>query len=397
MTNTEPGPTIPIEEYPQRWRKVQRLMDEQQIDLLLAYGDDRAVAGAAHVRWLANIPVHFEPMCVLVPRAGEPSLLCGPESDQYAIQVGQVRDVRILREFTDPAEDYPYSKIEGLAEIMADIAGGPGSVRRVGLAGKSLLGADTARALEAALPGAQWVDVDNLMCGLRAKKSAAEVAVMRHAYHIAEQGIQAAIGAVRPGVCERAVAAEADAAMRRAGAEGTGIDTICRIRPQFAAHLGPLHVADHRRDRPGAADCGAALRGYHAAIGRPVLVGDPGPEIRRALDAACRGQEACFRGLRPGRLGRDVEALGRQVMAEAGLGRYFLYSGLHTIGVVEFEPPIFGPSSATVLEENMIVSVDIPLFNAPWGGLRVEDGYLIAADGAERLNQTPYVIEIPGS
>ncbi len=44
----------------------------------------------------------------------------------------------------------------------------------------------------------------------------------------------------------------------------------------------------------------------------------------------------------------------------------------------------------------MIISIDIPLFNTPWGGLRVEDGFLITADGAERLNQTPYVIEAPG-
>lgn len=32
-----------------------------------------------------------------------------------------------------------------------------------------------------------------------------------------------------------------------------------------------------------------------------------------------------------------------------------------------------------------VVSVDIPLFDAPWGGLRVEDGYLIRGDGWELL------------
>jgi Xaa-Pro aminopeptidase len=193
------------------------------------------------------------------------------------------------------------------------------------------------------------------------------------------------------------VAAEADAAMRRAGSEGTGIDTIVASGPNSR----PILARSTWR-QIGATDLvlltvAPRYEGYHAAIGRPVLVGDPGPEIRRALEAACRGQEVCFRGLRPGKLGRDVEALGRQVVAEAGLGRYFLYSGLHSIGVIEFEPPILGPSSTTVLEENMIISVDIPLFNTPWGGLRVEDGYLITADGAERLNQTPYVIETPGS
>jgi Xaa-Pro aminopeptidase len=41
----------------------------------------------------------------------------------------------------------------------------------------------------------------------------------------------------------------------------------------------------------------------------------------------------------------------------------------------------------------MVISVDIPLFNAPWGGLRVEDGFLITETGAERLNHTPFLLE----
>ena len=41
----------------------------------------------------------------------------------------------------------------------------------------------------------------------------------------------------------------------------------------------------------------------------------------------------------------------------------------------------------------MVISIDIPLFNAPWGGLRIEDGFLITRNGAERLNHTPFVME----
>ncbi len=61
-------PTIPPAEYPLRWRKVQGLLEQLDLDFLIAYADDRATFGAAHARWLANFPVHFEPACVLVPR-----------------------------------------------------------------------------------------------------------------------------------------------------------------------------------------------------------------------------------------------------------------------------------------------------------------------------------------
>jgi hypothetical protein len=32
------------------------------------------------------------------------------------------------------------------------------------------------------------------------------------------------------------------------------------------------------------------------------------------------------------------------------------------------------------------------MFNMPWGGLRIESGYLIAASGAKLLHQTPFRI-----
>jgi len=55
---------------------------------LLAYADDRTTFGAAHARWLANFPVHLEPVIILMPREGPPVMLVGPESDQYALMAG---------------------------------------------------------------------------------------------------------------------------------------------------------------------------------------------------------------------------------------------------------------------------------------------------------------------
>ncbi len=40
----------------------------------------------------------------------------------------------------------------------------------------------------------------------------------------------------------------------------------------------------------------------------------------------------------------------------------------------------------------MVISIDIPMSNTDWGGLRVESGYLITEDGCERLDGTPTLI-----
>ena len=386
-------PSIPDSEYRERWKKIQAMLEEQELDFLVAYADDRATFGPAHARWLANFPVHFEPVCILIFRHGKPIMLTGPESDQYALLAGQIADVRVLREFTHPNEDYPYSKIQSLAEIMAGMGLDLASLKRAGLAGRGLINGDLLGALRAALPQVEWVDVENEVCAIRARKSPAEIEVIRYAYKLAEAGFQAAVDVIGPGVTEREVAAEIEAAMRRLGSEGTGIDTIVASGPNTRPILARSTFRCIQEDDHVLLTVAPRYEGYHAAIGRVVLVGEPDPEIRRALNVAIEAQQVCAAALRPGIEGREVEAIGRQIVQAAGLGQYFLYSGVHSVGVIEFEPPIFGPSSPAVLEQDMIISIDIPMFNAPWGGLRIENGYLITAEGAEPLHQTPYIIQ----
>jgi Xaa-Pro aminopeptidase len=394
MSDLLERPTIPADEFPARWRFVQSLLAEHELDLLVAYADDRATFGAAHARWLADFPVHFEPCCVLVPREGDPLLLVGPESDEYARLRGRIADVRVLRELSHPDEDYPHSVIESLTQVLADLGIGAADVRRAGLAGGGLIGVGLMRALESALPAAEWIDVENAAADLRARKSEAEIAVVREAYRIADVGIEAAVKAIHPGVTERSVAAAIEAAMRDAGAEGTGIDTIVASGPNTRPILARSTFRQIGANDTVLLTVAPRYEGYHGAIGRLVTVGDPPAEIRRALEIAIEAQAAAATALRPGVEGRQAEAIGRRVVEQAGLGEAFLYSGLHSVGVIEFEPPIFGPSSPAVLAEDMVISIDIPMFNTAWGGLRVEDGFLVTKDGAERLSTAPSRIAV---
>ncbi|MFN8457982.1 MAG: hypothetical protein U0401_25580 [Anaerolineae bacterium] len=69
--------------------------------------------------------------------------------------------MRILREFTHPDEDYPYSQIQSLAEIVAEVVNNPDAIKKVGLAGRGLMSYDVLSAFQAALPQAEWLDVEN--------------------------------------------------------------------------------------------------------------------------------------------------------------------------------------------------------------------------------------------
>jgi Xaa-Pro aminopeptidase len=383
-------PRIPDSEYPLRWARLQEAMAKAGLDLILAYADDHAVAGPAHARYLADFAPHFEPVCILMPVEGQPALLSGPETETYALQTARLKDVRVIREFSHPDEEYPFTTLFSLKGVLNEAADQMGrQIQRVGLAGLELMPVRVYQTLEQALAGAELIDAEGLLTGLRAVKSTAEQGVIRHTYKLAEAGIEAAVAAIREGVTERAVAAAAEYAMRSQGSEGMGIDTIVASGPNTRPILARAGLRLLQRDELVLLTIAPRYEGYHAAIGLPLALGRLADDVRRAMDVAVEAQRAAKLAMQPGRPGNEVEGAARRLVEAAGLGPLFLYSGVHSVGVVEFEPPIFGPNNHSPLQEGMVLSVDVPLFHAPWGGLRYECGYLVTVDGAEPLTSLP--------
>ena len=383
-------PVIPREEYPLRWQKVQKVLEDMQLDLILAYADDRATYGTAYGRYFADMPVHFENVLVLFARGRDPVLLVGPETDGYAQLRSTIRDIRVLAEFSAEDEDYPFSTVIPLKDIVADVAG---NARRIGLAAKVHMSATLHEAILAALPGCEFVPVDKALEEIRGVKTPAEIEVIKYAYRIADLGMQAAIRAIRPGVTEREVAAEAEYAMRRAGCEGYGIDPMVASGENTDHIIARTTMRVIQENDVVCVTLAPRYEGYHGACARTILLGEQDEKFMNALNASIRAQQTCAENLNAGRIGSEVEQLGRDIMEEAGYGKNFMYSGLHSVGVTEFEPPILGPSSKTVIQDNMVISIDIPLYEADIHGFRTESGYLIQNGKAQPLSCIPYLIQ----
>jgi Xaa-Pro dipeptidase len=116
--------------------------------------------------------------------------------------------------------------------------------------------------------------------------------------------------------------------------------------------------------------------GYHAALARPFLF-RPNGAVERAIEVARAGQRAGAELLKVGTEGRVAAGAVREILERAGTGAGLPYVPVHSIGVIEFEPPIFLSSSEVRIQEGMALSIDAALFHGPWGGLRLEDGFSI--------------------
>lgn len=378
-------PTIPREEFECRRAHLQHGMAQEGIDLLVVNSNDRMTAGQANVRYLCDFAVHFESASCLLPREGHAVLVVGPESEALAALHAKIDRIVIAEEYAHPEEDYPWADIRSLEDVLQEMEEAQKRpIKRVGIIGQEFMEQRIREVLSSRL---DLLPVDHLMTQARSIKSESEIRVLEYTYRIAEAGMRAALGAIREGVREYEVAAEAEHAMRIMGSEGTGIDSMVA---SGAGNCRPI-IARTTSRKIGAHELVwltfvPKYQGYHAAVARPVAIGRLDGEISDAVRLAQKAQESIVANLKPGRRGREVEHEGRKVMAEKGLDRYFAYIGVHSVGMIEFEPPIFFSKSDEVICENMILSVDVPCFLAPWGGFRLEDGYLVTRDGSIELD-----------
>ena len=225
---------------------------------------------------------------------------------------------------------------------------------------------------------------------LRASKSEAEIAVLSYGMEIAEAGLEAGINALKVGVTEREVAAEIEYVMRKLGSEGSGIDTIVGFGK---ANTFPI-LTRTTFNKLSAGDLALLTiapryEGYHGVIGRPIAMGEQPKEIKHAIEAAIKASNASEQMLKVGAIGRDIAKAGLDVLRAEGLIELCRYSGIHSIGTSEFEPPILTSTSDFVLPNNSFISIDVPLFMSSWGGFRVETAFLVRSNGITRLCSNP--------
>ena len=385
-------PVIPASEFQLRKASIQKLMQAHSIDLLFFYGDDRAVFGANHTRWLTNYAAHFEPILTVVPRSGDIHSATGAESETFYENTAKIGSIHVVNEFNMPEEEYPYTKpisFKTFLDILLQEAGT--SSARIGFVGESAFPhwlVELITSFSFTQVAMNNFEIDYRY--LRASKSEAEISVLRYGFEIAEAGLMAGINALEIGVSEREVAAEIEYTMRKMGSEGSGIDTIVgfgkkntfpiltrtTMNTLKAGDLALLTVAPR-------------YEGYHGVIARPVSMGPAPKEVKFAIDAAIDASNASEAQLKVGAVGADISGAGLDVLRKAGLIDLCVYSGIHSIGTSEFEPPILTSVSDFVVPNNSFLSIDVPLFMAEWGGFRVETGYQVSDSGITRFSKTP--------
>jgi Xaa-Pro aminopeptidase len=142
--------------------------------------------------------------------------------------------------------------------------------------------------------------------------------------------------------------------------------------------------------RPFVIDAVSHFGQYHGDFGRTVVLGEPDRGVL-AMDAAHRaGRDAVLNVLKPGVRFSEIDRVARAALTKAGMPQHMIVVNPHTVGLehgdnpARFDAPFNVPEDLK-LEENMVLTVDLPYFESGWGAGHHEDLVRITATGFEPL------------
>lgn len=368
-----------------RIARVRQLLAANELDLALVYYDEFNIGNGWYLTgWCPQ----FESGAVLVPLKGQPMLLGGPESEPFAKQDSCITETRNFPVFMVPDEEYPNATIIDFPQLFDELNRTLGQVRRVGLVGADRMPAAGYRQIAEGFRGVELVDITDDYVRLRYVKSPWEIEQIRAAFELADLCYDAMKAKIAPGVSEIQVAAEGEYQARSRGASGFGFSAIVGSGARSNA---VVPTASSKALVPGELvmiGIAPKVRGYAGVVGDVLPVtGNYTPRQQELLKHLTHALMLTREQLRPGAIGREIDAPARAYFEKTGLMPYLVCPFAHTIGLHEAEAPFFGPNSDDVLRPNMTVCVDVSFFGHPeFHGARIETGYLITDSGCEPLS-----------
>lgn len=236
---------------------------------------------------------------------------------------------------------------------------------------------------------ASLVATEGVIERLRLCKDSEEIAAIRRAVNVVDRAYEFIVPQIAPGVTERKVMLRLEQFMREECGAEIAFDTIVASGPRSAL---PHGRASERVIEAGdfvTMDYGASVDGYCSDITRTVVVGAATTDQVKVYSTVKRAMEMAIEGIRPGASGRQIDAIARDHIAEAGFGDRFGHGLGHSIGLVVHDGPGFSPKSELVLAPGMALTVEPGIYIPDWGGVRIEQDVLVTDTGFEILTQSP--------
>ena len=368
--------------------RVRALMRERGIDALVVRAPDNVV-------YLTNFWGMKGFDAVVYPVEGDPTLICLEPSRDDAARTAWTTDVRTFDGYHPSDPRPPALRALDLAVEAASGYGTVGLELSLGTqAADRMIGEPTTfpKAWFDAFPEA--VDGTPLLVEARAIKTPQELERMQLANDIAAAAMEHVQGVIRPGMTEAQVASEW---LGFVHGEGTGWQGRVElaygftliwagpgIRTFTATSSRPVVVGE-----PTLFEIWVCADGYWADHTKNLVVGELTDRYRELEEGLLGVYEDALAFCLPGASLAELDRRVRAGIEAIGVPGQPSHPICHGIGARAHEPPYAHQAGGGELAEGMVLAIEPGCYFEGGGGLRVEDNFLVTAEGLRKLSPFP--------
>ena len=379
---------IAPEEYLSRVNKLREKMSEMDVDVVVGFSN---LLEIAIVRYYCGFAPTNESSAIVIPKEGEVIVCTGQASYDDCQLKNDLPNSRIaiLPEIGE-VSGFVYDT-EGqldFEDLFKEVKAADPSIKKVGFIGRLIFPSIIMDKLRKVFADAEIVDMDDVHYEQRIMKSPAEIELMTKNWNMVSETFKNVIPRIKAGMTEREVEGMFLAEMGRLGAESY----VQAFAPMIAS--GPVNsfVSMRRNDERKIQEsemisigCGVCYGGYNGIICTPLVLGEIPEKMKDAVMCAYNALNVAASKMAPGVSCDVVMNAYTDYLTEKGYIQFCPYGSLHSTGMLECEAPVFTVENKRVLKEGMCICIDAYFKGMEWGSFRVEDCYLITADGAKRM------------
>ncbi len=246
------------------------------------------------------------------------------------------------------------------------------------------------------------ISAEKIIAALRGRKTPSEVQRIRTAVQTTLDIYRAVFNYAQPGMSERQIAAFMHDQMRQRGVEPAWEISHCptvNCGPESSVgHVSPTDLV-LQRGHLLHIDFGVRQDDYCADIQRVAYYLRPGedqapPEVQRGFETVVRAIQAAAAALKPGVTGKEVDAVARQVITQAGYPEYMYGTGHHLGRLAHDGAGLLGPlwerygdTPNLPVEAGHVYTLEPGIAVPGFGYIGLEEDVLVTENGAVFLGE----------
>lgn len=399
------GPPFPLSEYQDRWRRVKEQMEREGLQgLWVSTPADMCYLTGFEVSWFHDLgPVNWvaESGVFLHVDLEEPVTFDDEDEELLYHGLAHPGNLQIVANqfsegvvagsrrpteeagFADAAEEIT-AKLEELGGMRGTIGVQRGSYRPSREYGE-LFESHLRR------HGVEIADGTDTVAKVSQFKSDAELAKIREAASIGDEGMKALVDTVAEGVSELELWAAATSRMAAHGGELSSIPGMVNSGPKNASLHG---YAGRRKLRQGDllnTDMSGVVNRYHSNLARCISLGKPDPNTLDAINRVTEVAREVRGRMETGMPFRELLAINERVATAAGINQDAWWIGGYDLGIA-FPPDWVGRFSFAadedpgdiVLTPGMVMNHEWNFYLPGGAGIReLIDTFIVTEDGVE--------------